>query len=437
MPDAVTFTCCLRACGSLNDIEKGVEIHSQIVRNGLLGNEVSVGNALVDMYAKCGWFIKAKEVLNSLSFRDVSTWNSLITSYAQRNCAEDVLKCYKELQLDGVNPNAITYACGLKACVAMLDINKGSDLHCETVERGLFTDDVVIGSTLIDMYAKCGMLLDAQKVFDMLPVRDVVTWTSLMSGYEEHDRGEEALDCFKKMQLEGLSPNSFTYACGLKACGRIGAMDKGEEIHAEVKRKGLLTTNIIVGSAVVDMYAKCGSLSQAKNCFDILPNLNNITWNALITGYAQVGKVSYVFHLLERMIMEGNEPDIITFLNIVNVCSHAGLVDEGQFCFKVMREKYQLTPTLRHFTCIVDLLGRAGQLNEVLAVATETPFHIDIAMWLAILGACRKWGNVKLGRYVFEQISKFDETEIGAYISIHNIYADAGMLGEDMSEIDG
>ena len=217
----------------------------------------------------------------------------------------------------------------------------------------------------------------------------------------------------------------------------MGATDKGLQIHAGNVKMGLLGSDLSFINALLEMYAKCGFIMNVEKVFDSVSIHDVVSWTSLISGYAQVGKLEEVLHIFDRMRTQHNMPDPITFVSVLNACNHGGLVDEGQMYFEAMIKDYGITPTLEHHTCLVDLFGRSGQLEKAIIAMEETLFYPNSVMWHAMLGACRKWGNVKLGRYVFDQILKFDETEIGAYISMHNIYADAGMLDENMSEIDG
>ena len=221
-------------------------------------------------------------------------------------------------------------------------------------------------------------------------------------GYTEHECCKEALACFEQMQTDGVFPNSVTLICCLKACSVIGAIDKGRELHAEAARTEMLRSELVVGNAVVDMYAKCGFSVKAEEVFHELPMKDVISWNALITGYAQLGEIESVLSIIERMEREGERPNFVTFLCLLTACNHAGLVNKAPAYFNIMMQYYGIHPTQEHYICMVELLGRAGQLDSVVTMIEKTPFRPNLTMWCNVLDACRKWGNVVLGRAVFE-----------------------------------
>ncbi|KAI5074072.1 hypothetical protein GOP47_0012085 [Adiantum capillus-veneris] len=461
-PDAFTYACILKACAITRDYEMGRNVHDEISSIGLLEHDVVLGNAVVDMYIKCGALRKAQEVLFDLPLRNVVTWSTLITGFIQHEQSEETMKCFRRMLSEGVTPNAFTYACILKACGITQDIGRGKEIHDEVVNQGLLEKDIILGNALIDMYVKCGELTVAERVLEKLPVRDVISWSAMIAGYARQGQGEEALGCFRQMQREGLSPNAVTYAGILRACGIILESEMGEQIHDEIVHQGLLEGDLMLGTALVEMYAKCGTLTKAQKAFDDLIVWDLATWNALISGYAQQGQGVEVLNCFERMQIEGLSPDIvswntligacaqqglaqealfcfhemqeegtcpnaITFINVLNACSHSGLVDEGQMYFETMIKKYGITPDKEHQTCMVDLFGRARHFDKTLSVIEKMPFSDYPPVWSALLSACREWGNVKLGRIAFDHAVQLDGGKIGPYILMENIYAAAGM----------
>ena len=426
-PSAFTFVALLKSCAKLKDMTKGCEIHAHISKLGWLKTNLFVWNSVVDMYAKCGSVSRARELFEKLHVRDVVSWNALIAGYVQHEHGEEALNCFNKMKREGVAPDAITLACSLKACGCIKAAKLGREIHSEVARRGLLEGDVVLGSTLVDMYIKCGLLENAKEVFINLPVRDVITWTALISGYAQHEFGEEALNCFKEMQNSGFSPNAMTLASSLKACGSVGAAEKGKELHLEILRKGLLKRDLILGTALVDMYAKCGMLRRAQDVFNNLPYRDIVLWNSLISGYAQVGEIESVLGSFEEMRVEGRKPDQVTFVSVFNACSHAGFVDCGQAYFIAMSKDYGIAPIPEHHMCMVDLFGRAGQLERAVGVVNIAPCHPNVMLWRTVLGACRKWGDVDLGRKAFEQAVWLGEKEAATYICAYNIYADASI----------
>ncbi|KAI5056883.1 hypothetical protein GOP47_0028701 [Adiantum capillus-veneris] len=443
-PNATTFSSVLKACGSIRALDKGSKIHDEILRKGLIKTNQFVGTALVDMYAKCGSVAKAQEVFDILPMQDTVSWTALITGYAQCEHGEDALKCLEKMRHLNVPTDTHALVSCLKACCSIVasDSGKyiiasesGKDIHAEIIRKGLLETNSVLGTALIDMYAKCGMLGDAQSVFKKLPESDVHSWNALISGHAQHKSWEEVMMCFDEMQKKGFLPDSTTCVCFLNACGHMGATERGEELHAEIEQKGLFGTNLIVGNALVEMYVKCGLLSEAHEVFDKLQLLDIISWNTLISGYAHVGDIKSVLYMLHCMKCEGIEPDSITFISIFNAIIHAGLVVEGEVLFESLSRDFGISPSLEHYTRMVALFGCAGQLDKAATIFKSVSSASDIIMSLTLLGACRKWGNIELGRQAFKRAVKLDAKEGAAYICMFNIYKDAGML-EDARKVE-
>ncbi|KAH7302040.1 hypothetical protein KP509_23G053400 [Ceratopteris richardii] len=301
-PNAVTYVCCLIACGRIGDVEKGKEIHEEIVSKGLL-ETLALGNALVDMYANCGFLKRALEVFDILPKRDVISWNALMSSYVNYEYGIKALNCLAQMQIeemwrkgiehggavDGKDGGRIlgAWEVDMRGEFPLLFVSKKEAWtklpHSEVVKKCQGKLEHYRGLALIDMYAKCHMPIMAQEVFDMLPARDIVSWTALIAGFAKHDLGMEALRCFDCLQDDGFHPNAVTYVCTLNACGNIKALQKGIEIHAKIEKDGMLGTNLAVGNALIDMYVKCGLISKAHQVFNRLPNQDVVSWTALIT----------------------------------------------------------------------------------------------------------------------------------------------------------
>ena len=428
-PNAITYICVLKACGIVGSIEIGEDIDAEIKRQGLLRKDLTLGNALVDMYAKCGALEKAKEVFDRLPCPNVVSWNILIVGYAQHGFVDEALRCFKKMPM---SPDAITYLCILKACSMTRSLQIGEYIDAEVRKRGLLENDIMLGNTLVDMYSKCGALEKAQEVFEQLPVRNVVSWNALMTGYAEHGLGDDALEYYKCMLEDKVSPDAVTYSCILKVCGIVGALTIGEDIDAEVRKQGLLQKDIVLGNVLVDMYAKCGALERAQEVFKLLPGRNVVSWTAVMAGFAQLGEPALVLRLLMKMLSEGIVPDSVTFLVLLSVCNHAGLLKEGAQVFDDMCVVYGLTPTLEHYTCVTDLFVRAGHFAKANYFLEKTSTSDNLPLFLTILGACHKWVNMKLGRWAFQQSVMLDENCTSAYVCMTNMYAAADMHADEI-----
>ncbi|KAI5071931.1 hypothetical protein GOP47_0014182 [Adiantum capillus-veneris] len=423
--DAVTFLCCLKACVAIRSLDKGQRLHCELTKKGL-EKELPIGNMLVDLYAKCRSLLEARKVFDKLLNRNVISCTALIGGYVYLGRDEEALFCLEQMQREGIALGPLTYIFSLKACGSSLAANKGKELHIDIVKKGAIEKEGFVGSTLVDMYASCGLLDEAQNVFAKLPFQDSISWTALIEGVSEHGSPEDALNHYEEMKMAGASPDAVTFVCILKACSSAGATSKAEEIHVEIVKKGL-EGDLFIGDLLVDVYAKCGLLTTAQEVFNKLHVRDVLLWNALIAGYAQLGESSNAFELFEKMIAEGEEPDASTFINLITACNHAGLVGKGHMCIALMGDKYGVTPAMEHFTCMLDLLGRAGCIGAMVIMINEVPFHPNNVFWLSVIGACRKWGIVELGKLAFENAVVLPEKRAAPYVGMSNIYADAAM----------
>ncbi|KAH7292861.1 hypothetical protein KP509_28G001700 [Ceratopteris richardii] len=334
------------------------------------------------------------------------------------------------MQHEGYSPDAVTFACILKACGSIGATHKGKDVHKRILRRGLLAKDNVLGTALVDMYAKCGSLVDAQEAFDQLPKRDVVSWTALITGYCKHGLGDEALNCFEKMQREGHSPNAMTFACILKACGRTGATEKGREVHVQIVREGLLGKDRVLGSVLVDMYAKCGALAEARAVFEKLPVRDVVSWTGLIEGYCQQGFGEEAISCFKCMEREGLPPDPVVFVSLLKAYQTIGSTNESEQCFEALSTTYGIVPTLEHHTSLVSFYGNQGLFDHAITAVWKMPSSDYLPVWYALMNACQKWGNVSLGRLAFDNAIRLDAKAAIAYVRMSRIYAAAGMHAE-------
>ncbi|KAI5064660.1 hypothetical protein GOP47_0021330 [Adiantum capillus-veneris] len=419
-PDACTFLCCLKACCNIRDLERGQEIHAEIVQEGLEG-ELYLHSALVDIYAKCGSMDEAQDIFDEVTERDVVSWNVLITGYSERGLAAKVLIFSEQMEFDGVLPSPVTYVCCLAACGNLGFISQGQEIHGRTVKEGVDVESHV-GSALIDMYARFGLLSEAKEAFQKLRARDAVSWTSLITAYADAGLADESLDCLEQMMSEGVTPDSITYCCCLKACGSSVSVGRAQRLHNLIEVEGH-DENLHVCSSLVDVYAKCGLLEEAADLFEELPIQDVILWNSLLAGYAFRGDSNQVVCLVNRMISRGIIPNDITSLNVLIGCSHAGLIDDGLQLFCVMKEGFHIPDTTNHYTAIVDLVARAGQLDEAVAIMESMYLEPDAAGWTAILAACQNLGNVELARQAFDFAMDMDDTQTALFILMSKCYS--------------
>ncbi|KAH7281174.1 hypothetical protein KP509_36G033700 [Ceratopteris richardii] len=427
-PNAFTFSSVLKACASLKNFTIGMEVHAKMEQEGLLETSQIAGNALIDMYAKCGLVTNAQEVFDLMPTQDVVSWNALITGYTDHGYFKEAIACFERMQATDISPNGITFASCLKACANTQALEKGREIHLAVSKRQLL-DDPVLGSSLVDMYVKCGVLHKAKEVFDALSIQDAIAWTSIIWGYVQHEYFQKALVCFRQMRAKGIMPDAVAYSCALKACANAGTTSIGVKLHEEIEARGMLKGELL-GNAVVDMYTKFGMLKRACKAFVALPTHNVISWTALLTGYAQSGDIQKVSDIIEKMSIEGITPTPVTSLSILQACSNAGKIEMAFRFLESMSEEYFMIPTLEHYTCVIDLLGRIGQVNRAVELGFRLPVHPNVVMWLAVLGACQRWGHLKLANAIFKQVMTLDESVTSSYVCMSNIYVDAALLEE-------
>lgn len=463
VPNDRTFVNVLKACSSLvasrdakecdlalvkkQTLQQVRDIHKTVVMRGF-ETDAFVGTMLVDAYAKCGSLADARHVFEKMPRRSVVSWNAIILGYAQMERGMEALELYARMQEEGMVPNDRTFVSVLKGCSSLAVLEEGQKsvgvivksqcleqvraIHSDLL-KGKFESDLYVGNMLVDAYAKCGSLVDARRVFEGMPHRNVVSWTAMILGYAQMEEGEEALTLYTRMQEEGVVANDCTYLGALKACATVGALQQGKEIHEHIKEQGL-EADVDVGSSLVNLYTKCGSLVDARRVFDGLPSKNVVTWNALVYGYAKGGNVEMAGKCFEEMRQQGLQPDEATFTSLLVACCHGALVDAGQQYFKMMVE-YKIAPSVYHYSCMVDLLGRSGRLDEAEQLLQGMPFEKDLVGWTALLTACRSHGDVERGERCFKHLIELEPENAVAYVLLGNIYANAGRW-EDVDRVE-
>ncbi|XP_010249343.1 PREDICTED: pentatricopeptide repeat-containing protein At1g08070, chloroplastic-like isoform X2 [Nelumbo nucifera] len=355
--------------------------------------------------------------------RDVVSWNSIISGYLQKGLCEEALKVFGKM-LDGRSerPNELTVASVLTACGRIGDLDLGKKIHGFLMASGIVFD-VFLGSSLIDMYVKCGQTEDARKVFDRLPHRNVVSWTSMIAGYTHCGLFREAINLFREMQVAGVMIYEATLACVISACGHLGALDQGSWVHAYGERNGI-KMNLPVKNALIDMYSKCGNIDKALEIFHELIQPDVFSWTVMISGLAVNGKSEKAVDFFSQMEMSSEvRPNEVTFLGLLSACSHGGMVEKGFYYFGSMTRTYNLTPRIEHYGCMVDLLGRASLLAEAKKFLMEMPIEPDAVIWRALLFACRNNRNIEMAEFAAKQILQLEPRKCGTHILLSNIYA--------------
>ncbi|XP_073047870.1 putative pentatricopeptide repeat-containing protein At5g47460 [Primulina eburnea] len=384
--DSYSFTAALSACGQLRLVQVGRSVHSKIVKYGV-GCSVFVANCLTDMYGKCGFTMEATAVFQEMVEKDNISWNSVIAANARNGKLEQAYTFMLEMP----EPDTISY------------------------------------NELIDGIARYGVIEDAITVLSKMQNSNSSSWNSIITGYVNRERGREALDFFCKMHLCGVHMDEFTFSSILSGIARLSATTWGSLIHGCLLKHGL-DGYVVVGSALIDMYFKCGQIEEAEKSFHSLPDKNLVTWNAMITGYAHNGNFRMVIHLFEKLkSMRNLQPDEITFLNVFSACWHIRipLKIANQF-FESMINEYMIEPTPEHCSLMIRLLGQEGHLNKAEAMIKELGYSSCGMVWKALLSACVTCGNLEVAEVAAAKVIELESDNEFVYVMMSNIYASKG-----------
>ncbi|KAL5729744.1 thymidine kinase [Ranunculus cassubicifolius] len=329
--------------------------------------------------------------------------------------------CHTDSQL-----HSQTYSLLLQECIFRKEFNQGKRIHVQMLTTG-FPPDQYLQTKLLILYSKLGDLQTARNLFDEIPhPKCLVSWNAMISGYVQNGREDVGLDFYKRMRSSGITADQFTFASVFRACALLSTLEQGKQAHG-VMIKTHLRENVVVSCALMDMYFKCSSPFDGHQVFDDAVERNVVTWTSLISGYGQNGQVEKVLEFFHKMILEGFKPNYVTFLAVLSACSHAGLVSEGQRYFSSMTQEYGIRPRLKHYAAMVDLLGRAGRLNEAYEFVLSSPCEKHSVVWGALLGACRVHGDLTLLNIAAKKFFELEPENTGKYIVLSNTYAAYGL----------
>ncbi|TYH32237.1 hypothetical protein ES288_A01G236700v1 [Gossypium darwinii] len=420
-PTQFAFSSVIKACASAGLVEFGEQIHCLALKFGF-GSDIFVVSNLVDMYSKCGVMVNAHNVFQEMECKDEVLWTALIDGYAKNGPFEDALSAYKNMVKEGIGIDKFVLCSTLSACAALKALNFGKCLHSVMVKKG-FELEISVGNALTDMYSKVGDMESASNVFGIdSDCRNIVSCSSLIDGYVEMDRMEDALSVYVRLRRQGIEPNEFTFSSLIKACSSQAALEQGTQLHAEVIKFNF-DSNPFVSSVLVDMYGKCGLLDDSIRVFDEIENATEFAWNSMLSVFAQHGLGKDAIQLFNRMKNEGVEPNAITFVSLLRGCSHSGLVEDGLSFFKAMEKTFGVMPREEHYSCVIDLLGRAGQLKEAEDFINKMPFEPNAFGWCSFLGACKIHGDKERGKLAAEKLMQLEPENSGAPVLLSKIYA--------------
>ncbi|KAJ7513862.1 hypothetical protein O6H91_23G017100 [Diphasiastrum complanatum] len=424
-PNSVTFVGVLIACTSIGALEEGRYIHAHAIRIGCQ-TEAFIASGLIDMYAKCGSLDDASNIFSSMPIADVVSWNAMIAGYARCGEAGKALQLFYQMQMEHVKPDSVTFLGVLNACGIIGALNIGRDIHTQIIESG-FESHLSVRSCLVEMYTKCGSIDDAYNVFCSMPFHDVVSWNSMILGYVKLGMSEKALRLFSRMQKEGVEPNNVSFMGAVNACASLASLEKGRLVHENIVQSGY-GADLSVSNCLIDMYAKCGSIGEACMVFKNMPARTMVSWSVMLGSCAMHGLGKEALRLFAILCHEGLEFDEMTLVSVLTACNHAGLVDEGCYLFEALSPVYDISASTEHYSCVVDMLGRSGYLEEAEELVQIMSSQPDNAVWMALLSACKKYGNLQMGERVAKQILVLDPKNVSAYVLLSTIYASRGHM---------
>ncbi|XP_031489648.1 pentatricopeptide repeat-containing protein At1g08070, chloroplastic-like [Nymphaea colorata] len=385
MGDNYTYPFVLKSCSELDVVEEGRQVHCRVVKMGL-DKDVFVQNSLTHLYASVGNMDAARQMFDRISEKMVSSWNTLIAGYGRAGKIE---------------------------------------VACELFDQ-MLQKDVVSWNVVIDLYVKAGEAGIARKLFDQMPQKNVISWTSMISGYVQCGDYKQALRLFQAMQKANVNPNKVALVSVLPAVAHLGALDQGRWIHGYIG-KHKIEFDSVLASALADMYSRCGDIEKALQIYETIQEPTTITWNARIAGLAMHGRGKEAIKAFLAMQRSGLKPDSNTFVGVLSACSHSGLVDEGLLYFKLMNEEFCVAPNVKHYGCMIDLLGRAGLFDTAIEIIDSMPMKVDVAIWGSLLGSCRNHGNLELGKYAATRLIELEPCNSASYVALSNIYTDFGL----------
>ncbi|KZV44484.1 pentatricopeptide repeat-containing protein [Dorcoceras hygrometricum] len=426
----------------------GWVVHGQVLKCGF-DSYVFVGSPLVDMYAKCGLIHEAKRVFDELQERNVVlcntmlmgflrcglleesevlfrcmpekdsiSWTTMITGLTQNGMDSEAINLFREMRLKGLEMDQYTFGSIFTACGGLSALREGKQIHAY-VTRTDNLDNVFVSSALLDMYLKCRNVKYAELLFGKMGSKNVVSWTAMLVGYGQNGYSEDAVRTFCEMQRNNIEPDEFTLGSVISSCASLASLEEGAQLHIQALVSGLISFTT-VSNALVTLYGKCGSIEESQKLFDEMKWKDEVSWTALVSGYAQFGKVTETIDLFENMLAHGLQPDGVTFIGVLSACARAGSVQKGLKYFSLMTEKYRIRPFLDHYTCMIDLYSRAGRLEEAKNFILQMPCTPDAIGWATLLSSCRNRGNLEIGKWAAESLLELDPQNPAGYLGVSN-----------------
>lgn len=479
VPNQFTFSSVLKCCSTLNEVRMGKSVHGWIVCNGVFV-DTALENSVLDFYVKCGSFDSAKLYIESMTNKDIVSWNIMINAYIQIGDMETALGLFRRLPVkDASSWNTIirghlqndnygiamellyemvksgtalsketfSIAFGLVASLTALDL--GMQIHGRLLRSGIHHDGFLRNS-LVDFYSKCGEMEKASFVYQGFPKCNAsdrcsknnnkslphsFSQSSMVTGYVQNGKLQEALKMFTTMVTDRFEVDKFTLTSIVTGCANAGLLELGQLIHAQIVKAGQ-PFDIFLSSSMIDMYAKCGELDDAWSIFRETKVRNTVLWTSVISGYGLHGRGRDAIQMFNWMLAEGIKPNEISFVGLLTACSHAGLLNEGIHYFMVMKEEFGIKPQVEHFTCMVDLFGRSGRLDDIKDFISKNKISNVASVWRSFLSSCRIHRNIEMAKWVSDKLFELEPPTAGSYILLSNTCA-SGDKWDDVAQVRG
>ncbi|XP_020590615.1 pentatricopeptide repeat-containing protein At2g13600-like [Phalaenopsis equestris] len=421
--NSVTLATMLSICAQSGRLEMGKELHAYVIKTGSV-KDSGVENALLNMYVESSSISCACRLFNKMERVEVFSWNTLIKALIDNGCTYQAWELFDKMHDGEEKPNSFTMVSLLSGCEES-SVKVGKSIHGYIVRYG-FDVNPSLCTALTNMYMRCGNEPAAVYFFWTCSDRDLVSWNAMIGNYFHAGQPCKALSFFSQM-LSEVKPNGITIIISLLACARMADLPKGRSLHTYIRRREMnLDSDTCLANALLTMYAKCGSLEDAKKIFRNLKKKDVISWNAMIAAYGMHGKGNDAVELFYRMVEAGEKPTSVTFVSVLSSCSHSGLVEEGYRLFHSMVEDYGIEPQVVHYGCMVDLFGRSGFVDAALNLVQSMPMEPDASLWRALLGACKLCCNLEMARFVAQKLNELEPQNSANYKLLSNIHAAAG-----------
>lgn len=403
----------------------GRAVHALSVTDRRIQGSVFLSTALVDLYWRSHNCLMALQVFHQITVKNEVSWTAMISGCTANHNYKMAMDCFRAMQVERVKPNRVTVLAILPLCAQFRHIKHGKEIHGYAFRHGIDQDHHFLAS-LMHMYCKFqGELRSAELIFERSTFKDVVMWSSIIGSYSQHGEGAQAMKLFKHMQAQGIKPNSVTLLATISACTCLSSLNLGSGIHGFVLKSGL-NSDIFIGNALINMYAKCGCIEASQDMFKQMPVKDFISWSTIIGGYGLHGCGEEALRLYHEMEEKGVQPDGVTFLAILSACSHAGLVEEGQKIFYHVMKANKVTLTIEHYACFIDLLGKSGKLEYACEVVRTIPIKPSTRIWSSLISAFKDHGRLDIAETLAHQLIESEPENAANYTLLSMVYAETG-----------